>query len=243
MKLVSFGASDIGLARLNNEDVWAQLPKEQFFILADGMGGHRAGEVAAKETVHFLCHLIEKAHKKPHTVGEWVDILKKGISRTNQWILKLASEDRNKRGMGTTLCLSLIVQNILIYAHVGDSRIYRIRKGRIKRMTKDHSLKDELIEKGELDESLARDFPYKNIITRAIGTHRKVSPEIQQCRIEPSDIFFLCSDGVTDILSDEQILDKVKQYSSLQDATKALILEAKKRGGEDNITLLMYQAV
>ena len=145
--------------------------------------------------------------------------------------------------MGTTLCLALLIGNTLIYAHVGDSRIYRLRKGRLTQLTRDHSLKDDLIASGELDESLALSFPYKNIITRAIGTHRHVVPAIATDPVEPEDIYFLCSDGLTDALSDAQIHDIIDASDSLETATDMLILEAKKNGGNDNITVLILKVL
>lgn len=241
MKIKSYGASDIGLSRLNNEDVWAQMLGERFFILADGMGGHKAGEVAANETVIYLCSLIKKVYDENRSVDEWMEIIEEGIRKANHHILKLAAADKEKEGMGTTLCLTLIAKETLIYAHVGDSRIYRIRKGRITQLTRDHSLKDDLIAKGELDESLALSFPYKNVITRAIGTDKNVIPEIDTTDIQPDDLYFLCSDGLTDALSDAQIHDIIEDSPTLQAATDCLILETKKAGGSDNITIIIFQ--
>lgn len=241
MKVESYGATDIGLVRLNNEDVWAQMPREQLYILADGMGGHKAGEVAANETVMLICRIIKEAYQKLRPIKEWAAIIEQAIQQANAHILKLGSKDRAMEGMGTTLCLALIVGKTLLYAHVGDSRIYRVRKGRLTQMTRDHSLKEELIASGELDESLALSFPYKNYITRAIGTHKHVTPAIATDPVEPGDIYFLCSDGLTDSLSDAQIHDIIDTSDSLETATAMLILEAKNNGGNDNITILILK--
>ena len=241
MEFESCGLSDIGLGRLNNEDVWAQMPKQKFYILADGMGGHQAGEVAANESVIYLCNYVNERSHNPHSSNEWGEILKAGIEKTNAWIHELAQNDPELRGMGTTLCACLFHDETLIYGHVGDSRIYRIRKMRITQLTEDHSLKAELIAKGELDESLARSFPHKNVITRAVGTQKTVTPEIQTASIEPGDLYLLCSDGLTDRLSDEQLLAAIESTSSLKEATEELVLDAKKAGSEDNITLLLIQ--
>lgn len=243
MKIESFGASDIGLVRLNNEDVWAQLPEQQIFILADGMGGHKAGEVAANETVVSLCQFLKKMYKKTNSVEDCIKIFNKGVEQANDRILALAAKNREMEGMGTTLCLVQIIHNNILYAHIGDSRIYRLRKGRLTRLTRDHSLKDKLIATGELDESHSRNFPYKNVITRAIGTQKNVAAEIQSSTVELNDLYFLCSDGLTDALTDEQILSTIQSSSSTQEAVEELILEAKKAGGEDNITLLMLKVL
>ena len=243
MNVESFGATDIGLVRLNNEDVWARMPDEQCFILADGMGGHKAGEIAASEAVLHLCKLVKEEHTttKGHTPQEWVELLDEGVREANQHIYNLASTNPEMEGMGTTLCLALIANHSLIAVHVGDSRIYRLRKGRLTQLTKDHSLRDELIAKGELDESLASSFPYKNIITRAIGTQKTVVPEIQILAIELGDLYFLCTDGLTDSLLDAQIVDIIESSETLQESTESLILESKKQGGNDNITIVMVR--
>ncbi|NGX26677.1 MAG: Serine/threonine phosphatase stp [Chlamydiae bacterium] len=238
MKIKSFGASDIGLGRINNEDVFAQMPAEQFFILADGMGGHNAGEVAANETVFQLCNIVKEAHEKTHSPDEWEYILEKAIAETNTHVFQLSKTSKELEGMGTTLCLALITNSTFIYAHVGDSRIYRIRKNRLAQLTRDHSLKDDLIASGELDESRALSFPYKNVITRAIGTQETVLPDIAAEPIEPEDIYFLCSDGLTEPLSDAQIRDIITASRTPKAATESLILEAKKAGGSDNITVI-----
>jgi len=241
MKIESYGASDIGLVRLNNEDVWAQLPKEQLYILADGMGGHNAGEVAANETVLLICRLIKENYDPRRKTDEWSAILLQAIQKANSHILTLAAKDRTMEGMGTTLCLVLFVGKSLVHAHVGDSRIYRVRKGRLTQLTRDHSLRDDLIATGELDESLALSFPYKNVITRAIGTHKLVNPDIANAPIESGDVYFLCSDGLTDALSDAQIHDIIDASDNLHSAVETLIIEAKKSGGNDNITILMLK--
>jgi len=241
VRFTSFGASDIGLARVNNEDAFAQLPQEKCFLLADGMGGHKAGEVAANETVVWLCNWIKKATQNNPSPEEWSQVIAEGIQKVNEWVFELASQDIEKEGMGTTLCLALLTDATLLCAHVGDSRIYQIRKGRITQLTRDHSLKDELIAKGELDESLGRSFPYKNVITRAIGTQKEVQPDLQTIGVEKGDLYFLCSDGLTDPLSDEKILATIQSAPSLRKATEELILEAKKSDGDDNITLILIK--
>lgn len=242
MKIESYGASDIGLVRLKNEDVWAQLPDEGVYLLADGMGGHKAGDVAASETVFHLCKTIkyEKQHAEK-SLQEWIRFLDETIRTANRNVYQMSVDDPSLEGMGTTLCVALIEGNTLITAHVGDSRIYRVRKGRLTQLTQDHSLKDELIRRGELDESLALSFPHKNVITRAIGTQESVTPEVHTYEIEPSDLYFLCSDGLSDTMLDAQIVDIIEESETITEAVDTLILEAKKNGGSDNITIVMFQ--
>lgn len=244
LRLDSFGASDIGLVRINNEDVWAYLRSKKFFILADGMGGHQAGEIAANETVLKLCTWIQELFDStsiPEQVEEFIPLLQRAIKDTNEWVYTLSARDKEMAGMGTTLCLALLVKKTLLYAHVGDSRIYRVRKGRIQRLTVDHSLRDELIANGKLEEQSALSFPFKNIITRAIGTHPCVLPEIQTTEVALKDLYFLCSDGLTDCLTDKEILSIIQEEHEVKTITEKLIEQAKKKGGPDNITIVMFR--
>lgn len=239
----SYGISDIGLVRLTNEDVWAQMLEEKFFILADGMGGHSSGEIAANETVVHLCQFIKSLFRQLPLPD--LEALKEKISQaivsTNRWVYELAAKETEMQGMGTTLCLALVYKKYLIYANVGDSRIYQVRRGRMTQLTHDHSLRAELIAKGELDEVLASSFPYKNVITRAIGTQSSVLPELNSCPVELNDIYFLCSDGLTDRLNDKQILRIIRKNKNIKEASEELIQEAKNQGGDDNITILIFK--
>lgn len=235
------GSSDIGLSRLNNEDAYASLQKENFFVLADGMGGHNAGEVAAQTTVDELCRYVREASDRPHSPEEWKTILSDAIFETNLHVFQMAEQNVEHKGMGTTLCLSLIAEKQLIIGHVGDSRIYRFRKGRLTRLTQDHSLKGELIASGKLDEESARNYSKKNIITRAIGTQMTVASELAIVDIESEDLYLLCSDGLTDPLTDEMIANHLEKASTLKEANENLILSAKEAGGSDNITLLCFK--
>lgn len=241
MKIESHGASDIGLSRLNNEDVFACLSEEKFYILADGMGGHNAGEVAAQMTVDELCKQVQQAYTYSPTPAQWKELIKEAIFDTNLKIYQTSEQNAEQRGMGTTLCLALITDKKILIAHVGDSRIYRFRKGRLSRLTQDHSLTGELIARGELDEESAKNYPKKNVITRAIGTQMTVDPELQLLDVESGDLYLLCSDGLSDPVSDMIIADYLDAAASLKVATEKLILAAKEAGGGDNITLLTFR--
>lgn len=244
LTIESFGATDVGLVRLNNEDIWGRVSKKQFFILADGMGGHAAGEVAAAETVFKLCAWVKDYLFDPQApFDQHVDALDEAIRQTNLKVYELSHKDKKMAGMGTTLCLAWMIGKEMILAHVGDSRIYRIRRGRITQLTHDHSLRDELIAKGELDESLAPTFPYKNVITRAIGTQPTVTAEILTEKVISGDLYFLCSDGLTDALSDTLIRDIIISSSCLEEATTRLIQSVKSAGGTDNITILIFKII
>lgn len=238
MTIECFGISDTGLVRANNEDAFAIIADQNCFILADGMGGHNAGEIASNEAVEFLAESVKTLSKNDST-DKWTSKILQFIKKTNEHVHVLSIRNSKWHGMGTTLCLALIHKETLIYAHVGDSRIYRIRNGVISRLTQDHSLKDEMIAKGETDESLT--FLYKNVITRAIGTHPNVTADIKTAPYETGDIYFLCSDGLTDSMSDEEIASIILTSSSMKEAAQNLVEEANLCGGNDNITIVIFK--
>lgn len=241
LKFESYGLSDIGCVRQNNEDVFAK--QHPFFILADGMGGHRAGEVAAQLTVQSLCSSAAVFSEQKEDLGKKVFLLAKAIAEANQLIYQLSCEKEEYKGMGTTLCCLLFSFPQLIYAHVGDSRIYRFRQARLTRLTEDHSLRHELISRGALKEESSASFPYKNVITRAIGTSPDVEPAIHTDLLLPKDIYFLCSDGLTDHLSDKEIENIFLSSASLKNCAELLVNQAKEKGGNDNITVVIIRFI
>lgn len=242
--VISYGISDQGLVRQNNEDVWKSLPSHHFFVLADGMGGHNAGEIAAKEAVENLSMSVKRifssCQKENSEAEHIVSHLHYAIQDANCWVKQLAEENAAYEGMGTTLCCFLLHKNWLIYAHVGDSRIYRF-KNTLEQLSEDHSLKNHLLKKGKLTTENMERYPYKNRITRAIGTQHLVTPDIDYIEVEQGDIFFLCSDGLTDHLSDDEITLILHECSCVEQASKRLVDAAKAKGGKDNITIVMIK--
>lgn len=236
------GISDVGLVRQNNEDVWAELPDLGFYILADGMGGHQAGEVASREAVEELSKLLQKGFRgKNRDLASAMDTIRGAIIEVNSHVYHLSRENPELKGMGTTLCLLHVHKEGVIIAHVGDSRIYRLKSKKLELLTKDHSLLRELVDRGQLDEAQMKDFHYKNIITRAIGTEPNVQPAIDKMELGPSDIYILCSDGLSDLLSIEEIEKVVLESKSLSEAATALVSLSKMKGGHDNVTLLLVE--
>ena len=235
------GLSDIGLVRENNEDVWAEIEEINFFVLADGMGGHQAGEVASREAVSHLLRLVRKAFKttKKKSVNEAAKAIKHAIVQVNTIVYRISKSKKELGGMGSTLCCLLLHEEGAVFAHVGDSRIYRFRGGHIEQMTRDHSLFRELVDLGQLSEAYAPDFAYKNIITRAIGTEPKVEVSVDICDIEPDDIFLLCSDGLSDLLTPAEMQTILKEDKSVDQWVQALISAANARGGVDNVTSVL----
>lgn len=241
-KVLSVGISDIGLVRENNEDVWSKLAAQRVFVLADGMGGHQAGEIASKEAVNELCSILSK---KLDIKDENLDldlareIIYEAIQEVNAHVYQMGRKDYDLRGMGTTLCCLHFHQKGLIYAHVGDSRIYRLRDKKLIQLTKDHSLLRELVDLGQLSERQAEDFLYKNIITKAIGTEPKVEPSVRIGELVDHDIFLMCSDGLSDLLTFEEIESIMNKKLAMKEMAQELIDAAKERGGHDNITVVL----
>lgn len=243
-KIVAFGLSDIGLVRENNEDVWAQVRNKDIFMLADGMGGHKAGEVAATATVnYFSAHMEEVLSSQPAEMSlmDAVAEIEYAIQVVNNSVYEMGCRDPDLRGMGTTFCCLYFHSQGLIHAHVGDSRIYRMRESKLVQLTKDHSLMRELIDLGRLDKSDEKEFVYKNIITKAVGTEPFVEPTVLSTNIVDKDLLLMCTDGLSDLLSDKEISAIMVQEWSLEDKVKKLIESAKEKGGHDNITVVMLE--
>lgn len=239
--LESFGISDVGLMRSNNEDAWAELVENRFFVLADGMGGHQAGEVASRLIVEKLSSAIQSMKQLPSSIQERAKLLKTLIEKANREIYLLSLHNENYFGMGTTLaCLWLDEKNTII-AHVGDSRIYRLRKAKLTQLTLDHSLRQELLVKGKLNSTNSSVYALKNIITRAIGTQTRVEPSIEIEKFQSGDLYLICSDGLTDELSFEEIQSTLSNASSVKEGANNLIKLAKENGGSDNITIVIIK--
>lgn len=244
LKISAVGLSDIGLVRQNNEDVWGQVPKIHFYVIADGMGGHQAGEIAARETVTTLCEIVSKnlnLEDEDLTLEEARHILIESIEEVNAHVYKMSRKDPDLRGMGTTLCCLLVHPKGLIYAHVGDSRIYRLRSEKLFQLTKDHSLMRELIDLGQLQEKQTGEFFYRNIITKAVGTEPLVEPSVRLTSLMKKDIYLMCTDGLSDMLSLEEMEKIMNTPSTLRHAANELVKAAKEKGGIDNITLVMIK--
>lgn len=241
-KILAFGQTDIGLVRQNNEDVWAELPSLRFFVLADGMGGHQAGEIAAREAVNGICKEIKKKFGHGHesmTLRQAHDDVRDAIQHTNSIVYKMGRSDPDLRGMGTTICCLKFHEKGLIYGHIGDSRIYRLRDRKLAQLTQDHSLLRELVDMGQLNEQQATDFLYKNIITKAVGTESSVEPAVHVTEVLSGDIYLMCTDGLSDLLARKEIETILNNSASLNEAAMKLVSEAKEKGGHDNVTVVM----
>lgn len=234
----SHSVTDIGKKRKLNQDfVYAasdgigKLPN--LFIVADGMGGHNAGDYASKYTVETIVKEVEQSFEESP-----IRILSKAIRIANEQIRKRAREDESLYGMGTTVVAATCMGKNLQVANVGDSRLYIIGD-EIRQITRDHSLVEEMVRMGGLERSQARSHPDKNIITRAIGARDTVEIDFFNEEVKPGDMIMLCSDGLTNMLEDEEIFEIVKNEDSIADKAEELIGVANNNGGKDNITVIL----
>ncbi len=242
--LMAYGLSDKGLVRKNNEDIWGSLQDHKLWIIADGMGGHQAGEVASREATLFLIsYFKEYFGKTSHypTLEELEEKIRTAIEEANKFVFKLSQSHELLQGMGTTLCCLCFLDDSVICAHVGDSRIYRLRNKKLHQVTRDHSLMRELIDQGRMTEKQAENFIYKNIITRAIGTEPEVEVALTTFQVTPGDLFILCTDGLSDLLTKDQIEEVLNKPFTIEERVRYLISDAKSMGGNDNITVVAVE--
>lgn len=237
-QLQSIGLTDIGLGRVNNEDAWTALSDIGFFALADGMGGHKAGEVAAREAIDFICESAKKI--KSRDCMELMIEMRHAIEKANRKIHQMGKNHKDLQGMGTTLCCLFWTEEVIVYAHVGDSRIYRMRNKKLELLTQDHSLFARYMASPQPSST---PFPYKNVITRSIGGSGKANPEIAIAAHQIGDLYLLCTDGLTDVLSLKEIENILNQAPNFSTASCKLIDAAKIKGSCDNMTLVMIQSI
>ena len=236
----TYSITDIGKRRSANQDfVYASDQPvgnlSNMLIVADGMGGHNAGDLASRYTVESMVDYIEKAvEKRP------IPLLAEAIHHANELVVEKAKSDKALEGMGTTVVAATVQENYLYVANVGDSRLYLIDQ-EIEQITRDHSLVEEMIRVGELQRKDAKSHPDRNIITRAVGVRTPVKIDFFDIKLEPGDVILLCSDGLTNMVEDEDILRIVKKSSSLKEAAQRLVTEANKNGGKDNISVVLAE--
>lgn len=247
-----WAATDTGLVRDHNEDNFLVDRRLNLFVVADGMGGHAAGEVASAIAVNKLREFIAqngdiiesyRTQKGGVTRKDIINLMEYGVQQASQEIYNTATKYPEKRGMGTTLSALLIVGTRGFIAHVGDSRIYLIRNGKIHQLTEDHSLINELKKRGKVSNSEElRHFPYKNAVTRAVGVYESVQVDILDFDILPRDQFLLATDGLTGYINEpEKELLPYLQEKDIQKIPKGLIDFANARGGKDNITVIVVR--
>lgn len=236
----TFSITDVGQKRKMNQDYVFTSEKAignlpNLFVVADGMGGHNAGDFASKYTVEKLIESISNNKEKNP-----IKIIRESIEVANRELLKKADENSDLNGMGTTLVVATIVNEYMYVANIGDSRLYIINDD-IKQITKDHSYVEEMIRIGKLDREDARNHPDKNIITRAVGAGNEVAVDFFELKLEEKDIILMCSDGLTNMIEDDDIKMIVKRQRDVADKAEKLVKIANENGGKDNIAVVIIE--
>jgi protein phosphatase len=232
--------SDRGRKRPSNEDAFGFSVEDGIYLVCDGMGGAAAGEIASSVAVDKVLHLL--AGHSQNGSAPMPGAVEGAILAANDAIFSRAQEDKRLSGMGTTLVALAAKENRVWVLNIGDSRCYRLRNGSLKLLTLDHSLVEEQVRMGRMTRSEALRSPYKNVITRALGTQGQVTPDVFEMEAEPQDLFLLCTDGLTRELPDEVIASLLSKDAPLEELCSSLVDGAKVAGGHDNITCLLVRA-
>lgn len=247
VRVKACGLSDVGLTRVHNEDYFEIDPEHRLYVVADGMGGHSHGEVAAQLAVSSIRDFIHKTADKDTTwpfgmdnrLERHTNLLKMAIRIAHDSVLRAISKDGSLYGMGTTVVGILLAGNVAAVAHVGDSRAYRLRNGRLDQLTQDHTWVNEQVVAGFLSKEQARSHPLKNVVTRALGGESDVLVDVREIEVRPGDVYLLCSDGLTGMLSDADIRDRLSGNGSLHEICRRLVNDSNARGGIDNVTVVV----
>ena len=236
----TFSITDTGVLRTINQDYCfasdgavGKLPN--LYIVCDGMGGHKAGEYASRYTVERIVASV--------TRSKWADpvrVLREAIQKANEILVVEAGEDAEKQGMGTTVVVATIIDHKLHVANVGDSRLYVVNDT-IKQITTDHSYVEEMIRRGSLQRENARSNPNKNIITRAVGAKNDIQADIYVVELKPGDLLLMCSDGLSNMLEDEEMRRMIKRQRDIVEMVEELVKAANENGGKDNISVILIE--
>jgi PPM family protein phosphatase len=251
MKVLCEARSDVGRKRKGNEDALFLNPEQRLYVVADGMGGHAAGEVASRVAVDAINEFVtltggDEEITWPFGLDDSISYegnrLKTAIRHANRRVLEATRESAEYEGMATTVAAVLVDGDTAHLAHVGDSRIYAWSGGEISQLTNDHSWVNEQIQSGVISAEQARSHPLRNVVTRALGGRSDLLVDVQSRRMKPGDILLLCSDGLTTMVGDEDIARILGETASdVALAATALVDEANERGGEDNITVVLLK--
>jgi PPM family protein phosphatase len=237
--ITSAGRTDVGIIRSGNEDNFLMVPDRGIFVVADGMGGHAAGEVASEMAVRFVAR--ELGSLKGLGDDQVADRMRNAIRAANGAIFQRTLTEHDKRGMGTTVTALVLYETRFLIGQVGDSRAYLHRDGKLIQLTKDHSYVQEQVDAGYLTPEQARSHPYSNVITRCVGANSDVMPDIYLGTVKSQDLFLLASDGLTGMLEDPELEEQLAGERMPQERVDALITEANRHGGLDNITAIIVR--
>jgi protein phosphatase len=245
MTIELHAAVDPGRARSNNEDSVTTDDAVALAVLADGMGGYNAGEVASNMATSFIKSELGRWLREASSQASDAEVRRAMdicVDNANRAIFNAANTNPQYAGMGTTLVLAVFRDNRVLLGHVGDSRCYRLREGKLQQITRDHSLLQEQIDAGLITPEQAAFSANKNLVTRAVGVEDTVLLETHQHDVLDGDLFLMCSDGLSDMLDDSGILQVLQQHDSLESGTRALIEAANDAGGKDNISVILGRA-
>lgn len=245
-----YAVSDKGCHRRLNEDAYICNPEKGLFLVADGMGGENCGEVASRLTADYFENVItpfiidEDAtipFEQPLDADPFLNTMAHAMKQTNQSVLQFAKENPSHRGMGSTLTAAVVHEGSLYIAHVGDSRLYSFPNGQPVQITEDHTRVQELVKKNLLSPEEARNHRQRHILTQCVGRKKKFKPDIICIETGPAILYMICSDGLFDMLSDEEIGETVMLSEDLELTGKQLVVLANDRGGKDNITVVLFR--
>lgn len=251
-RVLAIGETNVGMKRTHNEDTYALLDDDNLYVVADGMGGHASGEVAAEMAIETLRDFFKATSADPEATwpykmdkarGYEENRLITSVKLANLRIYEAAQKDAKLRGMGTTVVGILVVEDGVLIAHVGDSRVYRIRDGQLDQLTEDHSLLNDYIKMKRLSEEEIANFPHKNVIVRALGMKESVKVDTVLDKPQLGDVYVLCSDGLCGPASDQEIQQIVTSHGDLKTASAKLIECANSHGGPDNITVVLAKVM
>lgn len=231
MKVIS--KTHIGNVRASNQDSVLNEESSRLYGVADGMGGHNGGDIASKMAVLMLPRILESMMPSEENLHD-------GFQQVNALIFEEQKKDAVLSGMGTTLTVLWEKENSIVLGHIGDSRAYRMRKGKIEQLSTDHSVVGEMVREGLITEEQALQHPYRNVITQAVGTSESLTPDIKTIEKQKGDKFVLCSDGLYEYVSKEEMCDLLMRFSP-EDAAEQMIEKALEEGGRDNVTVLIAE--
>jgi protein phosphatase len=242
MKVSAFGLTDVGRRRDSNEDDFLLEPGRGVYAVADGMGGHAAGEIASRLAIETLQEVLQRNDtvSMRMTVEDAAEWLRSAVVEANRRICDSIRLHEDRRGMGTTVVALVHSGKDAVVGHVGDSRLYLLREDEFVRMTSDHSWVNEQVKLGLMNDDTAQRHPMRNIVTRALGSRPDVLVDLTSLQVQPGDMFLLCSDGLNTMLADEQIRAILLAHRHNPEAAcRALVGEANRHGGDDNVTVVV----
>ncbi len=242
MRVAAFGLTDVGRRRESNEDDFLLEPGRGLYAVADGMGGHAAGEIASRLAIETLQEVLHRDDTlvKPMSAEDAAEWLRGAVVEANRRICDSIRLHEERRGMGTTVVALVHSGEDAVVGHVGDSRMYLLRGGELARMTSDHSWVNEQVKLGLMNDDTAQRHPMRNIVTRALGSRPDVLVDLTSLQIQPGDVFLLCSDGLNTMLEDEQIHAVMLAHRRDPEAAcRALVEQANRHGGDDNVTVVV----